>query len=51
MKMKPVWDNEVKNIINQIRGRVAQGTVWEIEESLFKQLRQKIVAHLYGVTQ
>jgi hypothetical protein len=50
MKMNPVWDDDVKNIINRIRGRVAQGTLWEIEESLFKQLRQKIVAHLYGVT-
>jgi hypothetical protein len=47
--MNPVWDDDVKRIINQIRGRVAQGTVWEIEEGLFKKLRQKIVARLYGV--
>lgn len=50
MKMNPVWDDDVKNIIDQIRGRVATGTVWEIEDSLFKQLRQKIAAHVYGVT-
>ena len=50
MKMNPVWDDDVKDIIDQIRGPVAQGTLWEIEESLFKQLRQKIVGHLYGVT-
>jgi hypothetical protein len=46
MKMNPVWGDDVKNIIGQIRGRVAQGNVWEIEEGLFKQLRQKIAEHV-----
>lgn len=50
MKMNPVWDNDVKTIIDKIRGPVATGTLWEIEDKLFKQLRQKIAAHVYGVT-
>ena len=49
MKMNPVWDNDVKNIIHQIRP-VAQGTLWEIEEKYFKALRQKIAEHIYGVS-
>jgi hypothetical protein len=48
MKMHPVWDDEVKDIINKIRGKTATGTVWEIEETLFKQLRHKISDHVNG---
>ncbi len=50
MKMNPLWNDDVKNIIDQIRGPVATGTVWEIEESLFKQLRQKIAEHVYSAS-
>jgi hypothetical protein len=50
MKMNPVWSDDVKNIVDQIRGPVATGTMWKIEESLFKQLRQKIAEHVYGVS-
>jgi hypothetical protein len=46
LKMNPVWDDEVKNIIGQVRGRTAVGTLWEIEDSLFKQLRKKIAEHV-----
>lgn len=47
MKMNPVWDEDIKDLINEIRGKVATGTLWEIDEEIYKQLRQKIVAHLY----
>jgi len=49
LKMNPVWDNGVKNIIRQIRGGVSRGTLWEIEDTLFKALRKKIAEHVYGV--
>lgn len=50
LKMNPVWDDDIKNIIGQIRGKVATGTVWKINEELFKQLRKKITQHLYSNT-
>jgi len=49
MKMNPVWDDDVKKIIDQIRGRTSVGTLWEIEEGVFKQLRRKITEKTYGV--
>jgi len=50
LKMNPVWNDDVKKIIDKIRGPVKTGTVWEIEESLFKQLRQKIAKHIKGIS-
>ena len=45
LKMKPLWNNEVKNIIDQIRGTVKQGTMWEINITLMKKLREKMSQH------
>ena len=45
MKMNPMWDDDVKIIIDKIRGPVAMGTLWEIKDNLFMQLRLKMADH------
>ena len=46
LKMNPLWDDRVGAIIDQIRGKVAQGTMWKIPIDLMGLLRQAITQHV-----
>jgi hypothetical protein len=50
LKMNPAWNDEIKDIISQIRGKMSMGTMWEIDIKLVKDLRQKISQFVYGTT-
>jgi hypothetical protein len=50
LKMNPVPENEVSGIIDKIRGRMTQLTMFKVDEKEFKELRQKIAGHVYGIT-
>lgn len=50
LKMNPLWDEEISNIIDQIRGGMPEGTMWKVDDGILEQLRQKIAAHVYGIS-
>jgi hypothetical protein len=47
LKMNPLWNDQIKSIIDQIRGRVKRGTMWEIDVNLMKNLRERITQDIY----
>lgn len=49
LKMNPLWDDEINNIINQIRGGMPEGTIWKVDNGTLEQLRRKIAAHVFGI--
>ena len=50
LKMNPLWDDEISDIINQIRGGMPEGTMWKVDYGILGQLRQKIAAHVFGIS-
>jgi len=42
LKMNPLWDDEVSDIVDEIRGGMPQGTMWEVDDEPLERLRQKI---------
>jgi len=42
LKMNPLWNDKVSGIVDQIRGGMPQGTMWEIPTDLMGRLRQMI---------
>jgi len=50
LKMNPLWDDEISDIVDGIRGGMPQGTMWEVGDEALEQLRQKIAAHVYGIS-
>ena len=48
LKMNPLWDKEVEQIIENIRGNWAEATMFEDKKDSIKTLRQKITQHVYG---
>lgn len=46
LKMSPCWDEEVEALMDDIRGKMKQGTVWGMTLEEFNRLRKKIHAHL-----
>jgi hypothetical protein len=42
LKMNPIWNDEMKTIVDEIRGPVKMGTMWEINTGLMKRLRERI---------
>lgn len=49
LKMNPIWDKEVSEIVDEIRGGMPQGTMYDLTDDQLKRLRQKIAAHVYGL--
>lgn len=49
LKMNPLWDDEISDIIDKIRGGMPQGTMWEVDEEALGQLRQKVAEHVHGI--
>ena len=48
LKMCPWWDDEVKSIVNRVRGRVKQGTVWRIDDATAQAIGRGIGRWLFG---
>ncbi|MBI4284102.1 MAG: hypothetical protein HY663_06500 [Chloroflexi bacterium] len=46
LKMNPMWDEEVKDIIHKIRGKVSRGNMWVIPTDLLTQLKEMIARHM-----
>ena len=44
----PLWDGEISDIIDEIRGGMPQGTMWEVDDDALAQLRQKIAEQVCG---
>ena len=42
LKMNPLWNDKVKSIVDEIRGKVKMGTMWEINDDQMKLLRTRI---------
>jgi hypothetical protein len=49
LKMNPLWDDEIGNIVDKIRGGMPEGTMWEVDDNILKRIRQKIASHVYGI--
>lgn len=49
LKMCPWWDAEVKELVDEARGRVKQGTVWPLKDGVAKRLGRGIGRWLSGV--
>jgi hypothetical protein len=48
LKMNPVWDKDVDNIITKFCGKWRQATLFEDKSKSLEDLRQKIAQHVYG---
>ncbi|MGD1120355.1 MAG: hypothetical protein ABR886_12890 [Dehalococcoidales bacterium] len=46
LKMNPLWNDNIKNIINQIRGKQYRGNFWAINEDQMLVIRQEIEQHI-----
>jgi len=46
LKMDPWWDNHAKEIADEIRGKVKQGTMWEVPDNLAAAISAGIAAWL-----
>lgn len=42
LKMNPIWDNEVSNMLDKIRGSMKQGTMWEVTSDDATNIKRKI---------
>ena len=42
LKMNPIWDDELSNLLDVIRGPVKVGTMWEIENDIAVKLKKKV---------
>ena len=48
LKMNPMWDKEVSDIVDEIRGGMPQGTMYDMTDGQLRELRQKIAEHVFG---
>lgn len=48
LKMDPWWSLEARALADEIRGKVKQGTMWYVPDTLAKRLREGIVKWLGG---
>lgn len=48
LKMNPLLDDEVYNIIDEIRGGFPEMTMWKVDKEPLERLRQKIAQYVYG---
>jgi len=42
LKMNPIWDDDVSDLLNSIRGPMKQGTMWEMSGDQAKGMKKKI---------
>jgi hypothetical protein len=50
LKMHPWWDADAKALVDKIRGKVKQGTLWQISEELAAQVTAGMTAWFAGRT-
>jgi hypothetical protein len=48
LKMAPVWDNEVRKLVEKVRSGGNQGTMWDIRPNEFSLVRRKIMRWMRG---
>ncbi len=46
LKMHPWWDHAAREIADEVRGKVKQGTLWEVPDNLAKKICAGITAWL-----
>lgn len=46
LKMHPWWDDKAKEIADSVRGKVKQGTMWEVQDNLATELSLGVTAWL-----
>ena len=44
LKMHPWWNGEAQDVANEVRGAVAQGTVWRVSDEQWRRIRRGITA-------
>ena len=49
LKMNPLREEEVRDTVDEIRGGMPQGTMYEIADDQLRELRQKIAEHVFGL--
>lgn len=49
LKLNPVWDDEISDIVDDIRGGMPQGTMYEVDDDTLGKIREKISEHVFGV--
>jgi hypothetical protein len=42
LKMNPIWDDDISNLIDAIRGPVKKGTMWEVSGDHAVKLKEKV---------
>jgi hypothetical protein len=48
LKMHPWWNDEAQDLANEVRGVVAQGTVWRVSDELWRRIRRGITTWVAG---
>ena len=48
LKMRPWWDDQAKQIADQVSGKVARGTLWPVPDDLTKVIRAGISSWVNG---
>ena|SRR5215469_9829394 len=51
LKMHPRWNYEAHSLANEVRGAVAQGTLWRVSDELWKRVRRGITTWIGGATE
>jgi hypothetical protein len=46
LKTVPMWDTRLKRLVDRVRGRVKQGTLWPIDRTAFDGVQKRIRSHL-----
>jgi len=46
LKMHPWWDDEAKRVTDEVRGRVKQGTLWQVPDDLARAISTGITSWL-----
>jgi len=48
LKMYPWWNREAQDIANEVRGPMAQGTIWRVSDEQWRRIRKGITAWVGG---
>ena len=50
LKMNPLWDSDISDIVNKIRTPTPRGTLWAINENEKRRILQRIAEHTNGTS-
>jgi hypothetical protein len=51
LKMHPWWNEEAEDLAKDVRGAVAQGTLWRVSDEHWKRIRRGITAWIGGAAE